>query len=69
MSTLDGPILSKCSIALSCPARSHFQHTHSKERWGQGWDKCYRSSREGGGDEDEQGKGRRKEKEKTGDQF
>ena len=24
MSTLDGPIWSKCSIALTCPARSHF---------------------------------------------
>ena len=36
MSTLDGPIWSKCSIALSCPARSHFQRTQSRERWGQG---------------------------------
>ena len=36
MSTLDGPIWSKLSIALTCPARSHYQRTLSKERWGQG---------------------------------
>ena len=71
MSTLDGPIWSRCSIALTCPARSHFQRTQSKERWGQGWDKRYRSSREEeeGGDEYGKKKGRRKEKEKTGDRF
>ena len=40
-------IWSKRSIALTCPARSHFQRTQSKERWGQGWDERYRSSREG----------------------
>ena len=33
MSTLDGPIWSKCSNALTCPARSHFQHTQRRERW------------------------------------
>ena len=33
MSILDGPIWSRCSIALTCPARSHFQRTQSKERW------------------------------------
>ena len=38
MSTIDGPIWNKRSIALTCPARSHFQRTQSKERWGQGWD-------------------------------
>ena len=71
MSTLDGPIWSRCSVALTCPARSHFQCTQSKERWGQGWDERYRSSREEEeeGNEDEQKKGRRKEKEKTGDRF
>ena len=47
VSTLDGPIWSRCSIALTCPARSHFQRTQSKERWGQDWDERYRSSREG----------------------
>ena len=31
MSTLDGPIWSKHNIALTCPARSHFQCTQSKE--------------------------------------
>ena len=67
MSTLDGPIWSRCSIALTCPARSHFQRTQSKERWGHGLDERYRSSREG--DKDRQEKGRRKEKEKTGDRF
>ena len=53
----------------TCPARSHFQRTQSKERWGQGLDERYRSSREEEGDEDGQEKGRRKEKEKTGDRF
>ena len=69
VSTLDGPIWSRCSIALTCPARSHFQRTLSKERWGQGLDERYRSSTEGveWGDEDGQEKGRRKEK--TGDRF
>ena len=33
MSTLNGPIRSKCSITLTCPARSHFQRTQSKDRW------------------------------------
>ena len=33
MSTLDGPIWNRCSIALTCPARAHFQRTLSKERW------------------------------------
>ena len=47
VSTLDGPIWSRCSIVLTCPVRSHFQRTQSKERWGQGWDERYRSSREG----------------------
>ena len=28
------------------PPKSHFQHTLSKERWGQGWDERCRSSRE-----------------------
>ena len=71
MSILDGPIWSRCGIALTCPARSHFQHTQSKEIWGQGWNERYRSSRaeEERGDEDGQEKGRRKEKEKTGDRF
>ena len=56
MSTLDGPIWSRCSIALTCPARSHFQHTQEQGKVGQGWDERYRSSREEGerGDENEQ---------------
>ena len=33
VNTLDGPIWSRCSIALTYPARSHFQRTLSKERW------------------------------------
>ena len=36
MSTLDVLIWSRCSITLTCPARSHFQRTLSKERWDQG---------------------------------
>ena len=65
MSTLDGPIWSRCSIALTCPTRSHFQRTKSRKRWGQGWDERYHSSREEEeeGDEDGQEKGRRKAKE------
>ena len=67
MSTLDGPIWSKCSITLTCPARSHYQRTQSKERWGQCWDERYRLSREG--DEEGQEKDRRKQKQKTGADF
>ena len=67
MSTLHGPIWSRCSIVVTCPARSHFQRTQSRERWGHDWDKRYRSSREEEGDEDGQDKGKRKEK--TGDRF
>ena len=48
VSTLDGSIWSKRSIALTCPARTHFQRTQSRERWGQGWNERYRSSRKGG---------------------
>ena len=56
MNTSDGPIWSKCSIALTCPTRSHFQRTQSKERWDQGWHERYCSSREGEerGDEERQ---------------
>ena len=62
VSTLDGPIWSKYSIALTYLARSHFQCTLSKERRSQCWDKCYDSSRkEKYGDEDWQERGRRKE--------
>ena len=52
-------------------ARLHCQRTLSKERWGQGLDERYRSSREEEeqGDEDGQEKGRRRKKEKTGDRF
>ena len=62
MSTLDRPICSRYSIVLTCPVRPHFQRTQSRERWGQGWDERYRSSREGEewGDEDD----KRKEEER-----
>ena len=46
MSNLDGPIWTRCSIALTWPARSDFQRTRSRERWDQVWDKRYHSSRE-----------------------
>ena len=59
MSTLDGPIWSRCSIALTCPARSHFQCTQCRERWGQGWDERYRSSREEDEDKQEKRENRR----------
>ena len=63
MSTLDGPIWSKCSTVLTCPGRSHFQHTLSKKRWGQGWDERHCSS---GKEEEEEKKTskRRTEEEK-----
>ena len=61
MSTLDGPIWSKHSIALTCSARSHFQCTQSKEKWSWDWDERYRSSREGG---DEEGQEKRKRENK-----
>ena len=51
MSTLDGPIWSRCSIALTDAAKSHFFPTLSRERWVQGWDERYRSSREGKNEE------------------
>ena len=71
MSTLDEPIWSRCSIALTCPARSHFQRTQSRKRWGQGWDERYRSLREEEeqGDEDGQEKGRRKRRRKQATDF
>ena len=46
------------------PTRSHFQRTQSRERWGEGCDECYCSSREEEGDKDRQ-KSRRKEKEEA----
>ena len=53
MSTLDGPIWSKGSIALTCAARSHFKCTLNRERWVRDWDECYCSSQEEeSGDED-----------------
>ena len=63
MSTLDGPIWSRCSIALTCFPRSHFQRKQSRERWAQGWDERYRSSKETEekGDEDEQEKKEKKQ--------
>ena len=64
MSTLDGSIWSRCSIALTCPARSHFQHTASKERWGQGLDECYCSLRGGEEQGGEEGKKRAGEEKK-----
>ena len=69
MNTLNGPIWSRCSIALTYPARSHFQRTLNRERWVQGWDERNCSSRqeEEWGEEDGQEKDRRREK--TGDRF
>ena len=69
MSTLDRPIWSKYSIALTCPARSHFQRTLSKDRWVQGWDERYRSSGEQEECWEEDGHEKRRRKEKTGDQL
>ena len=63
MSTLDGLIWSRCSIALSFPARSHFQRTQIRERWSEGWDERYRSSRTGE-ERDEEGQ-EKKERENT----
>ena len=44
MSTLNGPIWSRCSIALTDPAKSHFQRRLNSERWDQGWDERCSSS-------------------------
>ena len=66
MSTLDEPIWSRYSIALTCPARSHFRCTLSRVRWGKGWDECYRSSREKEKNEETK---RGKRREKTSEQF
>ena len=46
----------KEKVKLTCPSRSHFQRTQSKERWSQVWDERYCSSREG----DEEGLEKRK---------
>ena len=45
VSTLDGPIWSKYSMALTYSAKSHFQRTLNKKRWVQGWDELDRLSR------------------------
>ena len=66
MSTLDGPIWSKCSIALICPARSHFQCTQSRKHGARvGMNVIAHQQKE----KNEETKGKRKEKEKTGDRF
>ena len=66
-SILNGPIWSRCSIAIANPARSHFQSTLSRGKRGQGRDERCRSSREEEwGDKDEQEK---VEGKKTGDQW
>ena len=36
VSTLDGPIWSRCSIALTCSTRSHFQCTQEQGKMGPG---------------------------------
>ena len=59
MNTLDGLIWSRCSIALTWPARSPFQRTLGRDRWDQGWDDRYRSSREGKELGDEEGQEKR----------
>ena len=67
MSTLNGPIWSRCIIALTCPARSHFQRTHSKERRaGVGMNVFDHQEKK---KNEETKKGRREEKVKTSDRF
>ena len=66
MSTLNGPILSRFSIALTFPAMSDFQRTVIRERWNEGWDERCRSSRVDKNEETKTGKrkageGRRQE--------
>ena len=67
MSTLDGLIWRRCSIALTCPARSHFQRTQSKERWGQNWDE--RTTHQEKEKNEETKIGGRRERERTGNRF
>ena len=50
-----------CSIALTYPARSHFQRTLNKERQDKGLDERCHSSGEGEEGEDNQEKGRRRQ--------
>ena len=66
MSILDGSIWSKCSIELTCPNRSHFQRTQSKEDGAKvGMNVTAHQEKKN----EETKKGRRKEKVKTGDRF
>ena len=65
MSTLDGPIWSKRSIALTCPARSHFQCTHGARKDGARVRMNVTAHQEEKNEKTK--KGRRKEKEKTDD--
>ena len=69
MSTLDGPIWSRCSIALTGPARSHFKRIQSRERWSQSLGERYCSSREGKIKETKKGKRRAGEKRKHATNF
>ena len=69
MNTLDGHIWRRCSIALTCPSRSHFHRTLSEERWGQGWDKRYHSLRKKKNKETKTGKRRAGEKRKQATDF
>ena len=62
MSTLNGPIWSRCTSAPTNPARSHFQRTLNKERRGQGRDERCHSSGEGKEQEDEDGQEKRQQK-------
>ena len=47
VSTLNVPIWSRCSIALTYFASLHFRRTLNRERSVQGLDERYRSSKEG----------------------
>ena len=68
MSTLDRPFWSRCSIALTCRARSHFQRRHRAEKDGAkvGMNVTAHQEKE---KNEETKKGRRKEKKKVGDRF
>ena len=68
MSISDGPIWSRCSIALTCPARSHFQRTLSKGKNGARVGMSITTHQEKEKNEKTK-KGRGREKEKTGNRF
>ena len=64
MSTLDGPIWSRCSIALTSLARSHFQRTQSRKDGARAWMNVTAHQEKEKNEETKKGKRRAEEKSK-----